>query len=109
MADQLSSDAQHRWSLYSIEGGTPQPISHLESADEIIGWSTDGRSLYLAHTLEMPIRVYRFDPTTGRRELLKEVMPADPAGIFSPNYIFMTPDGKAYVYSVRRMLSNLYM
>jgi sugar lactone lactonase YvrE len=57
----------------------------------------------------MPIRVYRFDPSTGRRELLKEVSPADPAGIFAPNNIFMTPDGKGYVYSVRRMLSNLYL
>jgi hypothetical protein len=105
----ITSDAQHRWSLYPIEGGTPQLIPHLESEDEIIGWSADGRSLYLARTLEMPIRVYRFDPMTGRRELLNEVMPADPAGIFSPNYIFMTPDGKGYVYSVRRMLSSLYM
>ena len=92
-----------------MEGGAPQPIPHLESGDEIIGWSSDGRSLYLARTQEMPIRVFRFDPATGRRELLKEVLPADPAGIFSPNNIFMTPDGKGYVYSVMRMLSDLYV
>jgi serine/threonine protein kinase/Tol biopolymer transport system component len=105
----IASDAQHQRSLYPVEGGAPKPISHLESADEILGWSGDGHSLYLAQTQEMPIRVYRFDPATGRRELLKEVMPADPAGIFAPNNIFMTPDGKGYVYSVRRMLSNLYV
>jgi serine/threonine protein kinase/Tol biopolymer transport system component len=105
----IAPDAQHQQSFYPVEGGAPQPISHLESADEIIGWSSDGRSLYLARTEEMPIRVYRFDPLTGRRELLKEVLPADPAGIFWPNHIFMTPDGKGYVYSVRRVLSDLYV
>jgi Tol biopolymer transport system component len=105
----IASDAQHRPSFYPLEGDTPQPISHLESEDEIIGWSSDGHSLYLARTEEMPIRVYRFDPSTGRKELLKEVMPGDPAGIFSPNYIFMTPNGKGYVYSVRRILSDLYV
>jgi eukaryotic-like serine/threonine-protein kinase len=105
----IASDAQHQRSFYPVEGGAPQPISHLESADEILGWSSDGHTLYLAQAQEMPIRVYRFDPATGRRELLKEVMPADPAGIFAPNNIFMTRDGKGYVYSVRRMLSDLYL
>ncbi len=105
----IASDAQHQPSLYPVAGGAPQPIAHLESEDEIIGWSSDGRSLYLARTQEMPIRVYRLDPSTGRRELLKEVLPADPAGIFAPNDIFVTPDGKGYVYSVRRMLSDLYV
>jgi Tol biopolymer transport system component len=105
----IASDAQHQRSFYPVEGGTPQPISHLESADEILGWSSDGHSLYLAQTQEMPIRVYRFDPAMGRRELLKEVSPADPAGIFAPNNIFLTPDGKGCVYSVRRMLSDLYV
>ncbi len=105
----IASNAQHKDSFYPIEGGTPQPIRHLESGDKIIGWSSDGRSLNLARTQEMPIRVYRFDPATGRRELLKEILPADPAGTSSRNSIFMTPDGKGHEYSVRRVLSNLYL
>jgi sugar lactone lactonase YvrE len=99
----IASDTQHQWSFYRVEGGAPQPIPHLESEDEIIGWSSDGRSLYLARTQEMPIRVYRFDPSTVSKELLEEVLPADPAGIFSPNSILMTPDGMGYVYAVRRV------
>ena len=105
----IASDAQRQQSFYPVEGGAPQPISHLESGDEIIGWNSDGRSLYLARTQEMPLRVYRFDPLTGHRELLKEVLPADPAGVFSPNSILVTPDGKGYVYSVSRVLSDLYL
>ena len=105
----IAADAQHQPSFYPVAGGAPQPISHLESGEALIGLSSDGHSLYLAKRLEMPIRVYRFDPSTGRRDLIKEVTPADPAGIFTPNRIFMTPDGKGYVYSVTRVLSDLYV
>ncbi len=69
----------------------------------------DGRSLYTSRTREMPIRVYRFDPVTGRKDLQKEILPSDSAGIWSSNSILMTPDGKGYVYSVRRILSDLYI
>jgi serine/threonine protein kinase len=105
----IALDARHQPFFYPVEGGEAKPISHLDSKDEIVGWSNDGRSLYLAQTEEMPIRVYRFDPSTGLREPLKEVTPTDPAGIHWPNYIFMTPDGKGYLYSVRRTLSDLYL
>ncbi|MBX3276462.1 MAG: protein kinase [Acidobacteria bacterium] len=105
----IASDAQGQRSFYPVEGGAPQPILHLEIADAIIGWSGDGRSLYIANVNEMPIRVYRFDPANGRKELLKEITPADPAGIFGYHYVFLTPDGKGYAYSVSRMLSDLYV
>jgi Serine/threonine protein kinase len=105
----IASDAQHQLSFYPVDGGAPRPIQHLESDDEIIGWSSDRRSLYLAQSREMPIRVYRFDPTTGRREQLKEIMPADLAAIHSTKVIVMTPDGNGYAYSVLRKLSDLYL
>jgi Tol biopolymer transport system component len=105
----IAADAQHQPSFYPLAGGAPQPISQLESKERIIGWTSDGHSLYLAVRQEMSIRVYRFDPSTGRRELLKEIMPADLAGVFGFNRIFMTPDGKGYAYSVSRVLSDLYV
>jgi serine/threonine protein kinase/Tol biopolymer transport system component len=105
----IALDAQHQPSFYPVAGGAPQPISHLESDDEIIGWSSDGNSLYLARTQVMPIKVYQFDSATWSRVLLKEVMPADPAGVIGPNIILMTPDGKGYMYSIRRQLSDLYL
>ncbi len=36
-------------------------------------------------------------------------MPADPAGVNSLAPILHTPDGKSYVYSYRRELSELYL
>jgi len=105
----IAPDAQGQLSLYPVEGEAPQPILHLESADTIIGSSGDGRSLYVANLNEMPIRVYRFDPSNGNKERLKEIMPADPAGIFGYHYVFLTPDGKGYAYSVSRMFTDLYV
>ena len=105
----IAADAQRQLSFYPVEVGTPQPIQNLESEDEIIGWSSDGRSLYLARTKELPIQVYRFDLKTGRRDLLKEVMPPDLAGIHAEKRIFMTSDGKGCAYSVNRKFSELYM
>jgi hypothetical protein len=105
----IAADARHQRYFSPVNGGAPEPIPYLESEDTIIGWSGAGRSLYLARTQETPLRVYRFDPVTGRKDLLREVTPADPAGIASPNGIFITPDGKGYVYSLRRLFSDLYL
>jgi Tol biopolymer transport system component len=106
----IGSDGDRQVSLYPVDGGSPQPLAHLDNDDVIIGWGSDGRTLYLSRLKEVPIRVYRFDPATGSRQLLKEIMPADPAGIWpSSSTVLMTPDGKGYVYSVRRILSDLYV
>ena len=36
-------------------------------------------------------------------------MPADTSGVFKIDIIIMTHDAQAYVYSYRRMLSQLYV
>jgi hypothetical protein len=97
-----------------VDGGDPQPIAHLESADNIIRWSSDGRTLYIYRTQDMPLtfRVSRFDPATSRKELLKEITPADPVGILADNFnifLFVTADGGGYAYSVSRILSDLHV
>ena len=105
----LVSNAENQFALYPVDGGEPRTIQHLENEDEIIGWDNDGHSLYVARTAEMPLKVYRFDLTTGRRELRKEVMPADLAAIHATKTILMTPDGKGCAYSVNRKFTDLYL
>jgi len=46
---------------------------------------------------------------TGRRALWKQLTPLDPASVFSIDPVRIAPDGKSYVYSYRRMLSELYL
>ena len=98
--------------LYPVGSGEPRRVGGLVANDRMIGWSADSRSLYI-QTLnrEWPIRVFRFDVETGRRELWKELVPSDPAGSTSRKgtVIRVTPDGKFYVFSVRRILSELFV
>ncbi len=106
----IAADAHNNVTLYPVEGGAPKPISNLEVGDQIVGWDSNGRSLYVTRKQEMPIKVYRFDLTTGRKVLLKEILPADTAGIFYRQAsIRMTPDGKGYVYTISRRLSDLFL
>jgi len=102
--------AEQKAFMYPVEGSeSPRPILGLEPEDTVIRWSADGRTLLVARTEELPMKVHRLDPVTGRKELLKEITPADPAGIFWPNEIRITPDGKWYVYKLQRFLSDLYL
>ncbi len=105
----IGANAQGTRSLYSLAGAEPSPIMGLPPSDSVIGWNTDGRSVYVSQTQEMPLKGYRLNLSNGRKELLKEVMPADTAGIFWPNSIFITPDGRGYVYKLQRILSDLYL
>jgi hypothetical protein len=106
----VALDSEQNAFIYPVEGSdSPRTILGLEPEDTIIRWGADGRSLLVARTEELPIKVHRLDPATGRKELLKEITPADPAGIFWPNEIRMTPDGKSYVYKLQRFLSDLFV
>jgi hypothetical protein len=72
--------------------------------------TADGRTLFLrADAREFPARVFRLDVATGRREVWKELMPADPAGItlLSPGAI--SEDGKTILFDYARSLSDLYV
>ena len=95
--------------LYPIEGGEPAPIPGLENLDVPLGWTADGRFLFVYKRGEYPARVFRLDPATGKRDFWKELTPPDPAGINTISPPRITPDGKAYVYSYNRILSDLFL
>jgi Tol biopolymer transport system component len=95
--------------LYPVEPGEPRPIPGLEPGEQPIGWVAGGRAIYVFRKADLPIRVYRLDVETGRRELWKEIAPSDAAGMVAIPRILLTPDGKAYVYNIRRILSELYL
>ncbi len=98
--------------LYPIGSGEPRLVGGIVANDRMIQWSADSRSLYLRTVnREWPLRVYRLDVDTGRREPWKELVPSDAAGIDEPQGagIAITPDGKFYAFSVGRILSELFV
>ena len=101
--------ADEKGYLFPIPSGEPKPISGLLAGEVPVAWTTDGRSLYVYRGGEMPAKVYQLEVATGHRTLWKELMPPDPAGVEYVGPILPAPDGKAYAYGYRRLLSDLYL
>ena len=79
------------------------------AGDVVSGWRQDGGSLFVRRRGEVPLRVMTLDLASGRKELWKELMPADPAGVSTIAPVLITPDEKYYAYSYTRTLGDLYV
>lgn len=95
--------------IFPVEGGQSRPIPGIEHGEVPVQWSEDGRSLYVYRPLGLPARVFRLDLDSGQRSLWKELSPSDPAGVFGIDPVLLTRDGRAYVYSYRRLLTDLHL
>ena len=95
--------------LYPVDGGEPQVAEGVLPGEWIANWSADGTALFAYRRNEPPAKVYRVDRRSGRRELVQQITPADRAGVNVASTIKMTPDGKAYAYSISQMLGELHM
>jgi eukaryotic-like serine/threonine-protein kinase len=95
--------------FFPTDGGAPQPVPHLAPAETPLRWAKDANSLFISHTEGATVRIIRLDLSTGRRELMHEIHPADVAGSQGPQNIRLSADGRTYVYQVGRFLSSLYL
>jgi Tol biopolymer transport system component len=96
---------------YPLGGGSPTPLSSagLEPEDQFIRFSGDGRSVFLFQELERSAKLFRLDGISRRRSLLRELKPADTAGLVRVRGVRVSADGRAVVYMARRFLSRLYL
>ena len=97
------------YSLYSIDGGTPRPIAGLAGEEAPLRWSADGLSLYVSQPDKAMTKIWLLDPATGRRRLFKELRPPGSATSGDLLDVLMTPDGRSYVHTYQRWLSDLYV
>jgi WD40 repeat protein len=95
--------------LVSLKTGEVQEARGLEPREFAIRWSADSRWLYVYQGRQLPITIHRVDPRSGRRELIREIMPPDPAGILGSSRVYVSADGASYVYQSERHLSELYL
>jgi Tol biopolymer transport system component/predicted Ser/Thr protein kinase len=95
--------------LYPVSPGEPRPVLGLEPGDLPIQWSPDGKFLYVYRRGDVPARVSRVETATGKRELWKELQPGDTTGLEEVANIWLTPDGRSYVYNHIRTLCDLYL
>jgi dipeptidyl aminopeptidase/acylaminoacyl peptidase len=95
--------------FFPVASGEPKPIPGLQAGEAPVAWSADGRALYIYRGGELPAKVYRLDIASGKRTLWRQLMPPDPAGVEYVGPILPSPDGTAYAYGYRRLLSDLYL
>ena len=105
----VARDRDNKHALYPLAGGESRSIPGLEEADRVIRWDTDVNSLYVYRDRELPIKVFKVNLATGRREPWREISPADPGGRLGSVNVLLTADGKGYVYAFTRHLSDLYL
>jgi Tol biopolymer transport system component len=95
--------------LYPLEAGEPIAIPGVTANDAPLRWTPDGRSIYVVLGGEMPARVEIVDIATGQRRLWRELTPPDPTGVPTVGPVALSSDGLSYVYSYRRLLSDLFV
>ncbi len=94
--------------IFPLAGGAPKPLAELTPEDFITGWSADGRSLILNRLTLVPTRAERLDLATGKRTLLREIGPADRAGVSGVSPVLLSTDEKSYAYSSIRQACYLF-
>jgi serine/threonine protein kinase/Tol biopolymer transport system component len=94
--------------VYPASGGDWRGIPDLPSGTVPIAWTADGRELYVFRIDEFPARIFLVDPGSGEKRLWQTIALSDPAGVHGFPSIRVTPDGKAFAYSYKRFLSELY-
>ena len=102
-----SSDGK-AW-IFTLPGSEPTLVEEIAPADFVIGWTTEGRGLFVQRGGAVPARIDRFDLATRRFEPWKEIVPTDTAGVIRISSVFASPDGAFYAYAYSRVLSNLYL
>ncbi len=102
-------DEKEAIAVYPLNGGEPRRVPGLEENDRVIHWGADGRSLYVYRPRESPLKLFKLNIATGQKELGKEIVPADLAGIRGPVNVLITPDGRGYIYAFTRSLTDLYL
>ena len=94
--------------VYAVDGSGGHAIPGTAGFTPI-GWTNDSSSVYIYHSIEKPARIYRQPVAGGTRELVRDLMPADPAGIVYIGRISMTRDAAAYAYNYYQVQSILYV
>jgi hypothetical protein len=74
-----------------------------------VGWTADGKQVFIHSLHEVPARVQKLDLSSGRAEPWRELTLEDPAGLIRIRPLRVAAGGRAWAYTYVRVLSNLYV
>jgi serine/threonine protein kinase len=103
----LAQDASGNYVIYLVGGGPPHVVPELTAQDTAIRWSADGHSILTYRRERIPAQVERVDVATGRRTQVREIAPANLAGVLTISGISISGNVDSYAFSYLSILSGL--
>ena len=97
-----------RVTLLALDRGAPKVLAGLAPGLRPVAWSADGQGLVLEDRGRI-VKLVHCELRTLALTPLRELAPADPAGVLGLARISLSADGKALVYQGYRLLSDLYV
>ena len=95
--------------LYPVDGTGVREAPGMDGRETVMGWMQEGLLISRPNDPSVPLgELFRVDVRTGRREVWKNILPSDRAGIMALVSFHVTPDGQSQAYSWHRALSSLY-
>ena len=108
VARRTSDGKRFVWPISGGESG--KELLGFELREQLLRWAPDGRSIYGYQAADRKtMLISRVDLATGKREVVKEWMPADRAGVTGYDSAGISADGKTIVYSYNRIVGDLYL
>jgi Tol biopolymer transport system component len=98
--------------LIPLDGsGAPRPVPAIHEGEYARHWSSDGKSVFLQTRgdIQTGSQVIKLDLATGKREVIKTILPADRAGFAGNDGELVSSDGSTIAFSYSRTLSTLYV
>jgi Tol biopolymer transport system component len=95
--------------MHSIRGsGSPRTLQGAEPGDGPVQWTSSGKML-VVRSEEKQATLYAIDVETGARELVRTLVPIDPAGVRGVHPVHHARDAEVYVFGYRVILSTLFV
>jgi hypothetical protein len=95
--------------LLPLDGGAPRELPGLPARHRPVGWTEDGRSLFVRAPGFLPVELLRYDLASRKLDPWRKLTPVDPAGVLGIGGVSLSRDGEVYVYEIFRLLSDLYV
>jgi hypothetical protein len=106
----LASGAGRPFWMYPVDGSSPFPAKGFTAGDTPLRWNDDATTMWTLNQGSAATQILRVNAATGRREPWREITNADPAGIDPASLrVVISADGRSYVFSYYRLLSDLYV
>jgi len=107
LVGQVTSGDTH---FVPLDGSAVRPGPRLEPYDVISEYARDGRSVFVqAGPRKIPMLVYTVNLAAGSRELWREIVPANRAGLVGMSILKLSRDGDIYAYGHSRHVAEFYI